>query len=167
MTGFVIDVGSLPSGVNRVRVELQAQELGLPEGEWAGPVIGALEVERNGDRISVRGKLQAAARVECVRCLRNCDLPVEAPFEVFAERAGPGFRLEEEELERDDYMKFHDGRILDLREEAREALLLELPIAPCCREDCLGLCPRCGADLNEGPCACGARSSGLAPERDV
>ena len=34
------------------------------------------------------------------------------------------------------------------------AILLELPIAPHCRENCEGLCPRCGADLNDGPCAC-------------
>ena len=58
------------------------------------------------------------------------------------------------ELDRDDYRRFHDGRYLDLREDARAALLLEIPITPHCREDCRGLCPRCGADLNDGPCAC-------------
>jgi uncharacterized protein len=52
-------------------------------------------------------------------------------------------------------MAFHDGRHLDVSEEAREVLILELPIAPRCREDCRGLCPRCGAELNEGPCGCG------------
>jgi uncharacterized protein len=55
-------------------------------------------------------------------------------------------------------MAFHDGRQLDLGGEARETLLLEIPIAPRCREDCRGLCPRCGADLNDGPCACQGRS---------
>jgi len=53
-------------------------------------------------------------------------------------------------------MLFHDGRRLDLRETVREALLLELPITPVCREDCPGLCPKCGADLSLGPCRCGA-----------
>jgi uncharacterized protein len=155
MSGFVIDLGALPRGMSRVRVEVPADEIGLPVSVWTGPVAGALDVERNGDRISVRGRLEAAAQVECVRCLKDYALPVEAPLEVFAERAGAGVRLDEEELERDDYMKFHDGRQLDLREDAREALLLELPIAPRCRDDCPGLCPRCGADLNEGPCGCG------------
>jgi uncharacterized protein len=46
------------------------------------------------------------------------------------------------------------GEHLDLRPLVRDALLLELPIAPLCRDDCRGLCPTCGADLNEGTCAC-------------
>ena len=79
---------------------------------------------------------------------------MDAPFELFADRSGAGSRRDETALERDDYMLFHDGRKLDLNEPVREALLLELPMAPHCREDCNGLCPRCGADLNDGPCAC-------------
>jgi uncharacterized protein len=51
-------------------------------------------------------------------------------------------------------MRFHDGRRLNLTEDAREALLLEVPMTPLCREDCAGLCPRCGAELNTGPHAC-------------
>jgi len=38
--------------------------------------------------------------------------------------------------------------------EVREVILLEVPAAPICRPDCAGLCPRCGADRNAGPCAC-------------
>jgi DUF177 domain-containing protein len=163
MTGFVFDLGALPSGMSRIRVELDAEELGLPPAAWSGPVVGGFEVERGGDRISVRGKVKAFARVECVRCLKACELAVEAPLEVFAERSGSGLRIDEEELERDDYMKFHDGRSLDLRDDAREALLLELPIAPRCREDCPGLCPRCGADLNDGPCGCAGSDRSDSP----
>ena len=53
----------------------------------------------------------------------------------------------------------HQPRRLDLRESVREALLLELPITPYCREDCPGLCPSCGAELALGPCGCTAASS--------
>jgi uncharacterized metal-binding protein YceD (DUF177 family) len=48
------------------------------------------------------------------------------------------------------------GEHIDLAPLTREALLLNLPLAPLCREDCAGLCPRCGADLNAGPCGCGS-----------
>ena len=90
-----------------------------------------------------------------MRCLKRFELSVRPAFEVYAERAGAARRpREEDELKRDDYMMFHDGRRLDLGEQARETLLLEIPVAPHCREDCAGLCPRCGADLNEGPCGC-------------
>jgi uncharacterized protein len=47
-----------------------------------------------------------------------------------------------------------EGDQLDLRPLVRDALLLELPLAPLCRQDCCGLCTQCGADLNSGPCDC-------------
>ena len=156
MSGLTIELAGLSPGLNRVTLETDPQDLGLDLSEWPGRVTADLSVEKNGDRVSIRGRLAAAVSVECVRCLRPCELPITVPVEVFAERAGTGSRHEEEELERDRYMKFHDGRLIDLSDEARDALLLEIPMAPHCREDCPGLCSRCGADLNEGPCGCSA-----------
>ena len=46
------------------------------------------------------------------------------------------------------------GDHLDLEPLARDAVVLGLPLAPLCREECRGLCPSCGANLNEGDCAC-------------
>ena len=154
MSSFAIDLGSLGQGVTPVALEAAAQDLELPSDGWAGPVRGVFDVEKTGEKVTVRGSVAATARLECVRCLKEFDLPVQAPVAVFAERAGKGRAREEEALERDDYMQFHDGRQLDLRDEVRELLLLELPMVPHCREDCRGLCPRCGADLNAGPCGC-------------
>jgi len=156
MSGFTIVLPALAPGASQVRLESDAAGLGLEPREWPGTVVGEVLVEKNGDRVSVRGRLEATARLECVRCLREFDLPITVPFEVFAERAATLPRREEEDLERDGYIVFHDGRDLDLGQEARDALLLELPMAPRCREDCAGLCLRCGADRNQGPCACRA-----------
>jgi uncharacterized protein len=156
MSGFVINVAILANGLSRVEEEAPARDLGLPDEEWSGPIRGVLEIEKNGERISVRGRLEATARLECVRCMKSFECPIHVPFEAFSERSGMAPRHEQEALERDAYMLFHDGRRLDLRSQVREDLLLEIPIAPRCREDCAGLCPRCGADLNLGPHACPA-----------
>jgi uncharacterized protein len=159
MSGFKLDLGTLRPGSNRVEVESEPRELDLPESGWAGPVSGSLQVERAGERVTVRGTVRGVARLECVRCLGAFTVPLEAPLDVFAERIGTARRKADEvELDRDDYMRFHDGRMLDLREDAREALLLEIPMTPRCREDCRGLCPTCGADLNQGPCGCDTRA---------
>ena len=48
------------------------------------------------------------------------------------------------------------GDQLDLRPIARELVLLDAPLTPLCREDCAGLCPTCGKDLNQGACECAA-----------
>lgn len=157
MTDFIIDLATLKPTLNRLEVEAPAHEVGLPDAEWPGTVRGQLRVEKSGTRVSVRGTVTSAARLECVRCLRGFDLGLAADVTVFAEQSGTSRnRAEQDDLERDHYMLFHDGRRLDLRETVRESLLLELPISPHCREDCPGLCPKCGADLNDGPCGCTA-----------
>jgi uncharacterized protein len=154
MSDFILDLATLKPSLDRVEVEVPATEVGLPGAEWRGTVRGSLRVEGSGHRVTVRGNVSAAAHLECVRCLREFELQVSAPMTVFADRRGSASAAEEKDLERDDYMLFHDGRRLDLRESVRETLLLELPISPRCREDCPGLCPKCGADLNLGPCGC-------------
>ena len=154
MTGFVLDLASLRPAVDRVEAEGTASDVGLSQPEWREQVRGVFQVEKSGDRVSVRGTVQSRARLECARCLQEFDLPLAAPLVVYAERTGSASRDEQEALERDGYMLFHDGRRLDLREVVREALLLELPITPRCREDCPGLCPKCGAELSLGACDC-------------
>jgi uncharacterized protein len=64
---------------------------------------------------------------------------------------------EDEEEATDGGYLFHDGRQLDLRDEVRSAILLSSPIKPLCGPDCKGLCPECGANLNESKCSCEAR----------
>jgi uncharacterized protein len=154
MSDFILDLATLKPSHDRVEIETPASEVGLPEAEWPGTVRASLRVERSGDRVTVRGDVASVVHLECFRCLREFDLEVSTPYTVFADRRGNASAAEEKDLERDDYMMFHDGRRLDLRESVRETLLLELPISPRCREDCPGLCPKCGADLNLGPCGC-------------
>jgi uncharacterized protein len=155
MSGFIINLATLAAGASRLEARATAEELQLPPAEWPVGIEASLGLDRTGDLVSVRGKVRSSARLECVRCLQTFELPLAVDLTVVADRAGGRVRLEEE-LEADDYMLFHDGRQLDLREQARESLLLELPITPHCREDCRGLCPRCGADLNLGACGCPA-----------
>ena len=162
MTSFVLDLATLRPAVDRVEAEGTASDVGLSQPEWREAVRGRFQVERFGERVSVRGTVQSRAHLECARCLREFDLPLEVPLVVYAERTGSTSRGEQEALERDDHMLFHDGRRLDLRESVREALLLEVPITPYCREDCPGLCPKCGADLSLGPHECPAERQGHA-----
>jgi uncharacterized protein len=99
--------------------------------------------------IEVTATVSAPWRGECRRCLK----PVEGKLrctvrEVYRPRGGqvgPDSDEDTYELQPDH---------LDLEPLVRDALLLELPLAPLCREDCLGLCPTCGADRNEGSCDC-------------
>ncbi len=80
---------------------------------------------------------------ECRRCLRPVTGELTVEFcELFEDtpRDGESYQLRPDTI--------------DLTPLAREAILLDLPLAPVCTADCQGLCPTCGADLNGGPCDC-------------
>ncbi|MEW6210600.1 MAG: DUF177 domain-containing protein, partial [Acidobacteriota bacterium] len=67
---------------------------------------------------------------------------------------------DEKELGSDDLsVGFYQGQAIDLDDVVREQVELALPMSRLCKEDCLGLCQQCGADLNEGPCQCDAEES--------
>jgi uncharacterized protein len=104
---------------------------------------------------SVDGGIEVTATVsapwtgECRRCLKQVSGQLRCEVrEMYRPRGSSEGPDEDEET----YALNSDH--LDLEPLVRDALLLELPLAPLCRERCLGLCPACGADRNEGPCGC-------------
>jgi uncharacterized protein len=110
-------------------------------------IVAALDSVDGG--IEVSGVLSAPWTGECRRCLKPLSGELRCEVrEVYRQRAEGELPDEDEET----YPLV--GEQLDLQPLVRDALLLELPIAPLCREDCQGLCSRCGADLNDGPCGC-------------
>ena len=62
--------------------------------------------------------------------------------------------------EQNDDLYYFAGDHLELAPMLREQLILASPMHPLCSEECLGLCARCGKDLNEGPCRCGEEPTG-------
>lgn len=111
---------------------------------------------------SVDGGIEVAATVlapwegECRRCLRPVGGELRCQVRELYRPRPPRERPDEDE---ETYPL--SGELLDLRPLVRDAVLLELPIAPLCREDCAGLCPTCGADLNEARCDCPAPGGDL------
>jgi len=108
--------------------------------------------------VHVRGHLDATVQVDCARCLERYDVPLGQELDLFyLPRPAAQPEAEEEEVElsdRDVVVGYYDADRLDLGEAVREQILLGLPLKPLCREDCQGLCPRCGKDRNLGPCGC-------------
>jgi uncharacterized protein len=109
----------------------------VPEGE---PVVVDARLESVNEGVVVTGHVRAPWRGECRRCLRSVEGELDATLlEVFEAEPSEG---ETRRLE---------GTTIDLEPVAREAVLLELPLAPLCTEACRGLCDQCGADRNEDP----------------
>ena len=110
------------------------------------PVAGDMTLESVIEGVLVTGSLNGEATCRCSRCLREFETDLEAELcELFA---APGHLEEEEDVYR------VNGEEIDLEPMLRDELTLALPLYPLCRDDCQGMCARCGRDLNDGACDC-------------
>ena len=152
-----IDLRNLPEGVSELDLELSADSFSLAkeDAELDGPLQVHLHLDRRADEIWIRGRAGGTARQECGRCLANYAQILDLEFDVFCAKVqNPNVVSHKAVDEQDGGIHVHDGRTLSIDGEIREAVLLGLPMKPLCREACAGLCPRCGEDLNQGPCRC-------------
>ena len=131
------------------------------ESQLVGQTEVRLQASRAGEKVGLLGSVIAVVRFECDRCLAPLTVPVEQSFDlVYVPPLGVG---EEHELgENDLSLGFYQEGVIDVDDLAREQIELALPMARLCAEDCRGLCPKCGANLNLGECAC---VEGLADRR--
>lgn len=128
------------------------------DGPGARTIHTVLHVEPTPQRIEVRGRFDATLPLRCARCVEPFAWSGGAEFRQVLLRSGD----DREEVELDpDQLDASEliGDVLDLAALVREELLLALPDKPLCREDCKGICARCGAELNREACTC-------APEVD-
>jgi len=156
-----IDVSEIGPESEEMRVDLAPEELAplvqRPEGVQAtviAPVRGSLTFRREGSWLKVRGDLSTRVKAICDRCLEEIEEPVNLEIEMTLvqdyEVARTDYELAAEEL---DQVKI-DGDELDLAVLVAEQIELSRPLVNLCRPDCRGLCPRCGRNLNSGPCDC-------------
>ena len=106
-------------------------------------------VRNTAGLLTFKAELMVDLTCVCARCAKRFSNSVQIPFEITLSD-----ELEDDENP-DIWLLDSDGS-LDLEEVALNALVLNLDTRFLCSEDCQGLCPRCGKNLNEGPCGCRA-----------
>ena len=119
------------------------------------PAAVSGKVRLSGNEVFVNGHVETRAQVECDRCLKPVELPVNADFalEYISDseyESSQVAELTEEEMS----VSVFDGAAIDVDEIVKEQILLAVPTRMLCREDCKGICPECGADRNTGECNC-------------
>ncbi len=156
--------------------DLTGEELGLTDTDVSirGTVAVGLDLRAIERTIYVTGVVEGTAIRQCVRCLKNFDDPLAFSLRVVYERETKATAVakrddvrkkkpttpQEGEEEQNDDLYYFTGDHLELAPMLREQLILASPMHPLCSEECLGLCARCGKDLNEGPCRCGEEPMG-------
>jgi len=153
MKPFVVNVADLVNRPGARRHEVRVGEIGdlVVSGSRVPPatdveIDAVLEWVTEG--VLATGSAAATWQAECRRCLAPVTGVVRAQFrELFEETPTEGetYRLKHE--------------YLDLAPLGRDAVLLDLPLAPLCRDDCAGLCPTCGVDRNLTDCECASEQN--------
>ncbi len=159
----VVHLNEIPSDGLRLSCEVLADELSLdPEDVLlSGGLAMALNAVSAGTTVYVTGTLSGTARRQCVRCLAEYQdtlrLPIVGEYHSETELKSPPTGREPGErsgADENDDTYVYTGEVIELGDMLREHLLLATPMQPLCREECLGLCPVCGQDLNERRCDC-------------
>jgi uncharacterized protein len=125
-----------------------------------GLVQGKVRLMRTNRSILARGELSTEVELTCSRCLGsfNCPLKMNLEEEYHPTAdvdTGAAISVPDEP----GCFTIDENHILDLTEAVRQYALLAIPMKPLCKENCAGLCPFCGKNLNQGPCGCPVKSA--------
>ena len=113
------------------------------------------KIKRSGTEVVVDGHVDACVQVDCDRCLKPIQVPVTTDFSLEYITGGDYEQSHIAELPEEVMsVSVFDGETIDLDEIVKEQILLAVPTRSLCKTDCLGICPQCGNDLNEGKCGC-------------
>jgi uncharacterized protein len=147
---FRVDLRAAQEGPVATAGRLAADDPALADTQLTlvAPVVVSGRLNESGPgQFFWRAKLTTTVATTCRRCLTPVEVPVTAEVNLLftedPDADDPATVIIEPNMAR-----------LDLRPAIREELILAAPEFALCREDCRGLCPRCGADLNAGPCTC-------------
>ena len=158
--------------------ELRQEDLHLGLADLGlGPTFDPAGVSTSWELTRMMGKVYGKVRADsvlllkCGRCLRDFSHPSHTEFAVLFEprphAADKGRTAKDAEEDIEDAgptAAYFDGEELPLGEELRQELELAVPFSALCRPDCAGLCPDCGANRNDGPCACAGQGKSSVPE---
>jgi uncharacterized protein len=124
-----------------------------------GPLKSSIRISKAGSKFVVDGSLSGTLQLRCDRCLDSFHSDLKSDFRLFLSLpSSVTDQSELELLEEDMAVDFIIGDEIDLSEVVRGQIYLSLPMKTLCGEECLGLCPVCGANLNLEACDCRRQS---------
>lgn len=122
---------------------------------FAGPISVRLALSRSGKIVTVKSRIEARVDWVCARCLEPFSRALKSEYTVSLKPRPDSLPPEEAELSREDLeTEFYAGEEINLTPSVQDQVLLAIPQKAVCREECRGLCPKCGKNLNREGCQC-------------
>ncbi|MFB3040419.1 MAG: DUF177 domain-containing protein [Candidatus Poribacteria bacterium] len=151
-------VREIPENVfdfHEIQVPPLELDLEVEDTHVGGPIYSRLQLLRTDQNVYINADFSTSVTVECRRCLESFETDIKAEMELYF---SPANKSEKSDVSLDETGERHySGDIIDFSEEARQALVLEIPVWPLCSESCEGLCPQCGQNFNIAECSCHER----------
>ncbi len=148
-----INISNLSQGTHEYELSKKAVELELDE-HFVGDVAAHVTLEKSSRQILLRARLRSNALFQCDRCLEEFSKEISPALQIVyvwdvLERSA--------ELHEDVRTLKADTNIIDFSDAVRDGILLAVPLKLLCKENCAGLCAKCGRNLNhtaDGSCDC-------------
>ena len=146
-----LNIANMAPGHYEENRQASAADLDLRErDEFQAPVTMAIQIDKASDELIVTIDWQTMISGSCDRCAEPLQTPLSDTLSVVY-TYDPQERGEEDE---EVLLISESTRQVDLTDHLRQSLILALPLKLLCREECKGLCSRCGANLNNESCSC-------------
>jgi len=114
-------------------------------------VVANVTIEKRGTQIFLAADISARGSFECDRCLTSFLSPLTSSYRMYyVSEGGASIDIDPAELQ----IVPPGFSVIDLSEDVRQTVLLSVPLKLLCSENCKGLCPHCGINLNVGACNC-------------
>jgi uncharacterized protein len=150
-----LELSTWPNGTStrESAEEPEALRLAADLYRFETPVQVHLSVQKSDDEVVLSGRVATQAVATCVRCLGEFEFGIDETLRRVA-NVVPDKQVTEDTGDPDFVLLPMSFPVWDLSEALREVVVLALPQNPVCRDDCRGLCPGCGVNLNDGTCSC-------------
>lgn len=152
MSDLTINISKLPEGIHTYDLESDAAELGLDE-RFIEPVGVHAVLSKTANQLHLKAVLTSRGSFQCDRCLDMFTQGLEATYQIVYVFEGATAHTEDTEGIELQVLPA-DANLIDLADDVRQYMLLGVPLKLLCKEECAGLCPTCGANLNTHPCSC-------------
>jgi len=145
-----IRLNSLKEGLQILSYTLKKSELNLTDKCFSRQTFVTLSVNRGYSEISINGKIQTIAELECDRCLSFYQQDLNSSFKIILSQVDLSIMNSNENI----IPISSNTNEVDITSPIRDTLILSVPMKKLCRKDCKGLCPKCGVNLNIEKCKC-------------
>ncbi|MEO7672525.1 MAG: DUF177 domain-containing protein [Pyrinomonadaceae bacterium] len=154
---MIVDLAKLEGSNNKFEFSISAGDLDLETDTVSlkSDIAVFGEITKTIPKTELSGNVSVVTEIDCTRCLTPIEVPLAFSFEAGYVPSEVLLQESEAELGNEDLdVDALDADQLDMREVVREQILLNLPDQIFCREDCKGLCQKCGGNLNLIDCSC-------------